>query len=411
MNNWLHAIITLIALLVLTNLVSAQWVQLNGPGSFQSNGFNCLSSSGGNIFVGGRNIFLSTDNGNDWIEADSGLTSYGINTLTIYNSKIFAGTTDGAFISTDNGKSWNRANNGLPQITSVYAFASSNTNIFAGTNNGVFLSSNNGTNWNPVDSGLTANSIFALAVADTNLIAGTGYGLFVSTNTGVSWASADSGLTMPIVNTFAVTGTDIYAGSTGDGVLLSTNGGKNWSEVDSGLAGLIITALAASGTSLFAGIYENGVLLSTNNGRNWNSVNDGLPTPGFQTPFVYALTISGNYIFAVVNGTLWRRLLSDLITFIERNSTESLSHFRLEQNYPNPFNPTTIINYGIPKESYVTIKVYDILGREVATLVNDEKLAGKYEVKFDGSKLSSGVYFYQLRAGSYTATKKLLLIK
>lgn len=85
--------------------------------------------------------------------------------------------------------------------------------------------------------------------------------------------------------------------------------------------------------------------------------------------------------------------------------------FALEQNYPNPFNPTTMISYQLPANGYVTLKVYDMLGREVTTLVNEVKSPGTYEVNFDGSKLSNGVYFYTLNAGNYTATKKLLLMK
>lgn len=85
--------------------------------------------------------------------------------------------------------------------------------------------------------------------------------------------------------------------------------------------------------------------------------------------------------------------------------------FRLSQNYPNPFNPNTNIEYQIPYPGFVTLKVYDALGNEVAELVNAEKSAGSYLVEFNGGKLASGIYFYQLKAGSYTATKKLLLLK
>ena len=84
--------------------------------------------------------------------------------------------------------------------------------------------------------------------------------------------------------------------------------------------------------------------------------------------------------------------------------------FKLNQNYPNPFNPTTTIKYLIPEISFITIKMYDVLGNEVATVVNEEKAAGNYEVEFDASKLSSGVYFYQLRAGSFIETKKMVLL-
>jgi hypothetical protein len=85
--------------------------------------------------------------------------------------------------------------------------------------------------------------------------------------------------------------------------------------------------------------------------------------------------------------------------------------FELSQNYPNPFNPNTMIKYSIPHASIVKMKIYDILGREIATLINEMKSAGRYTVTFNATKMSSGVYFYQLQAGAYSETKKLLLLK
>jgi hypothetical protein len=87
------------------------------------------------------------------------------------------------------------------------------------------------------------------------------------------------------------------------------------------------------------------------------------------------------------------------------------SDFALFQNFPNPFNPITTIQYGIARKQHVTLKIYGVLGKEVATLVNAEKPSGNYSVNFDGSRLPSGVYFYRLTAGVFTATKKLILLK
>ncbi|MGD0591188.1 MAG: C25 family cysteine peptidase [Bacteroidota bacterium] len=97
-------------------------------------------------------------------------------------------------------------------------------------------------------------------------------------------------------------------------------------------------------------------------------------------------------------------------TFVQHQFSHPES-FALNQNYPNPFNPTTIISYQLPAQSIVTLKVFDILGREVKTLVNDRQSAGLHSVTFNASNLSSGVYFYQLQAGSYNATKKLVYLK
>ena len=85
--------------------------------------------------------------------------------------------------------------------------------------------------------------------------------------------------------------------------------------------------------------------------------------------------------------------------------------FKLEQNYPNPFNPTTTIQYQLPADARVTLKVYDILGSEVVTLVNEDQEAGYKEVKFSGSSIASGMYIYRLTSGSFSSIKKMMLVK
>ena len=109
---------------------------------------------------------------------------------------------------------------------------------------------------------------------------------------------------------------------------------------------------------------------------------------------------------------------TDIVTDVEDvNSKINPSKFTLEQNYPNPFNPTTKIKYSTPSsveshlDAYVQLKVFDILGREITTLVNEKKQPGEYEVEFNASNLPSGVYFYQLQAGDFVQTKKMLLLK
>jgi len=132
--------------------------------------------------------------------------------------------------------------------------------------------------------------------------------------------------------------------------------------------------------------------------------------------FIYESIQSGNYQYRL-------KQIDFDGTFEYSNSIEvtvaSPNQFVLEQNYPNPFNPTTKIKYEIPsvianevKQSQsITLKVYDILGNEVVTLVNEQKPAGTYNVEFVGTGLPSGVYFYQLKAGDYLNTKKMVLLK
>jgi len=90
---------------------------------------------------------------------------------------------------------------------------------------------------------------------------------------------------------------------------------------------------------------------------------------------------------------------------------DGIETYSLSNNYPNPFNPTTNIKYKIPELSFVTLKVYDVLGNEITTLVNNEKPVGSYEVEFNATALPSGIYFYRLQAGSFVETKKMVLLR
>lgn len=137
-------------------------------------------------------------------------------------------------------------------------------------------------------------------------------------------------------------------------------------------------------------------------------MNDGFTT----SSAVWSLYASDTYLFAGT-GVVFRRPLSELITSMENNYEIPLE-FNLSQNYPNPFNPSTKISWQSPVGSHTTLKIYDVLGNEVATLVDEYKNAGSYEVEFNvghTSSLSSGVYFYRLQAGSFVQTKKMILAK
>ena len=107
----------------------------------------------------------------------------------------------------------------------------------------------------------------------------------------------------------------------------------------------------------------------------------------------------------------WYLASHKLITDVEQNTNSIPKQFRLEQNYPNPFNPTTTIEFALPQRSAVTLKLLDILGREVATLVDDELEAGVHKVSFDAKDLASGVYFYRIQAEGFVRARKLMLLK
>jgi len=101
----------------------------------------------------------------------------------------------------------------------------------------------------------------------------------------------------------------------------------------------------------------------------------------------------------------------DNVLPVEEENNLIVDEFKLYQNYPNPFNPSTRIQYAVFSRQFVSLKVYDVLGNEITTLINDEKSAGTYEVEFDASSLPSGVYFYQLREGTLVETKKMIILK
>jgi len=133
----------------------------------------------------------------------------------------------------------------------------------------------------------------------------------------------------------------------------------------------------------------------------------------------YGIWISTNYPVSIYNpdGFEFHIFASDVKAYYNDNPTdvfdknEISDNYLLSQNYPNPFNPATSIKYTLPEEQFVSVKIFNILGREVATLVSENKPAGNYEVNFDARNLSSGVYFYQLRAGNFLSTKKMILMK
>jgi hypothetical protein len=133
----------------------------------------------------------------------------------------------------------------------------------------------------------------------------------------------------------------------------------------------------------------------------------------YQPPGPYAEDIAwdGSHLWICHGGInkIFKMLFTP--TEVVERKFETPALYSLNQNWPNPFNPSTTISYQLSTQSHVTLKVFDVLGKEVATLVNENKKSGSYEVEFDGSKLMSGIYFYRLQTGNHIETKKLLLLK
>jgi hypothetical protein len=368
-----------------------------------------------NIFAGTfpSGVFLSTNNGSNWTAINNGINSINITAFTTYDKNIYAGGQTGVFLSTNNGSVWNNiglVNSG--EVVSLYASqdGSGHTIILAGTWNGLYRTTNNGGNWDSVLSFYVSD--YAISPLDSNIFAGTHQGVLISSDKGITWNSRNTGLPVTNINKLTFCGSNLFA-STTYALYLSTDNGLSWNPTSLQLpANVLIYSLADNynGTGkadIFAGTNNAGVIVSTDNGLTWNSANSGLSDKS-----VYSLAVSGAYLFAGTNVSgVWKRQLSELESIHETPPAQILQQFSLSQNYPNPFNPNTTIRYSIPKASFVNIRIYDILGREVKTLANEQKQAGNYSINFNGNNFASGIYFYRMQAGNFIQTKKLVLLK
>jgi len=226
---------------------------------------------------------------------------------------------------------------------------------------------------------------------------------------------------------------EIIAGSSNDKIICLSKDGKNlWS---------YSTSAPVNGTAAISN--DGQILIGNDSGTLYSLDNQGNLLWLFKTNFPIEspvlITDNGLAIFGNLNGDIYNLKLSNnalkktagtnyewptfkgdnkrtgnkslAITDIKDNKISEVKEFKLLQNYPNPFNPSTTINYSVPKTSFVTLKVYDVLGREVETLVNGEKSQGNYKIEFNASRLASGMYIYRMQAGSFVESKKLILMK
>ena len=197
----------------------------------------------------------------------------------------------------------------------------------------------------------------------------------------------------------------------GGGLYSTTDNGSNWNR---SITTAIYTLAISDADFLVAGTLNTAnVYFSNNNGQNWNIKSDGLEGLGMNS-----LAINkSDYIFAGTDVGIFRSTISSINDINDLQLPKYPNIYKLGQNYPNPFNPSTTIEYQIPEESDVTLKVYDILGREVSVLVNGENNAGNYNVDFNVSNLTSGIYFYRIEAKSKVSNKqfskvgKMILLK
>ncbi len=210
------------------------------------------------------------------------------------------------------------------------------------------------------------------------------------------------------VLSFAVIDTNLFIG-TSKGVFRSTDNGTSWKILNNGLPSILSDIfdcpLTTSGKNLFVGIYDN-IYLSTDNGTSWTSANSGLT--GLS---MLSLATSSTDLFAGTSAGVWRRPLSEMVSTVRQTSNDPSLEVRLEQNYPNPVSSTTAIDFSIPHSGHVSLRVYDLTGRQVATLVNKNMSAGGYSVSWDVVHIPSGVYRYLLEADGAVQTRSIVVVR
>jgi photosystem II stability/assembly factor-like uncharacterized protein len=385
-----------------------------------------INSTTGIICGEGGTILKTTNSGTNWISKNSGTTKNLQGARFINSTTGFASGWQGPILkTTDAGESWNIISfNNLPSTSYLgggWFFDANNAVIAMGTSSykqSKILKTTNGcASWDTVfyPPPSTQGWISYFHFPDSqNGYATVGYDtVYKTVNGGLNWTIVPLG-GYPQLWTSGVYFFDALTGFVGGGnysnmtgqLSKTTNGGTSWQIITSayGIAKIQFCdnsngyALAASSTSGY-GI----IIKTTDGGGNWNIFS----TPRDSLNGMHFLSTTLGY----ASGVQGRILRYGFQIGIKTISSEVPDKFYLYQNYPNPFNPTTNIKYQITNNGYVTLKVFDINGKEISTLINEKQTAGTYEATFDASALSSGIYFYRIIAGDYVKTMKMILLK
>lgn len=405
-------VILALSLVFISNAVSAQWIQTN----YSDARVKIFGATPTNIFCYNgvtSGFFRSTDYGLNWQHSNQPPDFICENSLKVFNTDVYLGTFPymgtggGLYRSSNEGVNWTKIgfNN-----HSVILIEVSSTSIFLYTDTGFYRSSNNGAAWTQIP--LIDNNIRCIASNGLNVYVGSKGIIYRSTNNGINWTSFSSGLPPATrFNKIVVSGSNIFISgldtmdNANGGIYKSVDNCQSWTSI--GLTDKKVTSLSVAGYNLFAGTRLGGVYLSTNAGVTWIQKNQGMTSYN-----INAFLIFGDYVLAAetVNLGVWRRFLLDIIG-INKISTEIPNKFSLNQNTPNPFNPSTKIEFQVPNDGFITLKVFNIDGKEIETLVNEKVSAGTYETTWNASKFSSGVYFYRIETLNFVETKKMILLK
>jgi photosystem II stability/assembly factor-like uncharacterized protein len=450
-----HTLLIGVSLLLCVNSTFGQWYQQNSRTTSYLCDITFIDMNTGYAVGRDGTIIHTTDTGENWaaqqsgttvplnsvyfIDKDNGWAVEGFNDAISYGAWFWNTQVEPATIlhTTNGGLTWDKQTSGVTVLLHDVCFTDKNSGIIVGghrkkdTNTDtvecvILKTTDAGGHWTTQYSEMntiinrvcyTGKNV-GTAVGTTSF--GMGYlqcAIFRTTNGGDDWNKQSIGIAGVLYDVFFVdanygwavgTRVDTSAGL----ILRTTDGGDHWTSqptvTASVLTGVFFTD-ANSGTVVGGAPWGgNDVILRTTDGGNtWSSHVFDSETHFSDVCFADAETgwiVGGDgRILHTTNGG---------VTFIEGGQTDEVPNdFALCQNCPNPFNPSTSIKFELPKSSDVRLSVYDLLGREVSVLVNEKRNAGVHEVKFDGTSLASGVYFYRIIAGDFIQTRKLLLLR
>lgn len=426
MKNYKVSILSSLYIILIFSVYSyGQWNQITSPSNENLLMVRFVSENTG-WMVGENFVYKTTDGGNNWETQDSVIGSwcealYAIDSLTV----VYADDPRGIRRTSDGGTNWYTVDSedyyyfDFKFVNNLLGFAAcgSVSSIDSGI---VRRTIDGGETWTSIASVYFPNDGYefeGISFADSLngwAVSYTGW-VYNSTDGGFSWSFQDS---VGISNNFPYvpcrdiqfTTLDsgwVVGGLSGETLLSRTSdGGQTWfTEILSGCS-IREIEMINSQVGWYAGAnYVMNIAKTTNGGNTW--VNQ-LTQAGFESISManenvgYAVGDNGR-VYKTTNGG---------VTFIEgENSKSQPGEFLLFQCYPNPFNPSTKIKYKIANTGFVKLKVYDVLGKEVATLVDKEMKVGSYEVEFDAFGLPSGIYFYKLKVGSFAETKKMVFLR
>ncbi len=386
-------------------------------------------------YFNGNKVYRSANNGASLTNI-TGMFPNDVYAVCSVKDDVFAvsvnsGTGAGRFyVSADDGVTWSERSV-IATVTgngAILGMTVDGSTLYAVSNRKSFYAStDNGLTWQErlVKTTAGGNLVSFAAIGSTYTAVILGTGAVVSTDGGATWETKNpASATISFV--YAYNGT-IYGLPSGGGVVRFNASTKAW-DAGTGLPDLLTfeipKAIIGSGGTLYAYYVafltsQASVFSSTDNGSTWKKLSaTGLPAtvnPGASVSalavnsaglFLYNQSQAGTVIDTAKTG-LYKMSVATSVTGAERRPAD----FQLSQNYPNPFNPETVIGYHIPKNGPVSLKVYDVLGHEVATLVDGYHAAGARAIRFDASALPAGVYLYSLRTAAGMEMKKMTFVK